>query len=349
MIEKILVFGGKGGVGKSSISAATAVRLSNLLPNKRFLLISFDIAHNISDLFSREIGNEITEITNNLWAIEPDPNIYAEMYTKELILKMKTLMKQMPLVGMLPQVEKYIDKTFTADAIPLALKNAMFFQKLLDAEDINAQDIQFDIVIADFPPTGNMIALFEIPEDQVKVMLKYSLNFYNSIKGAIKNFSKVFRQIIKPFDDHSYEARRELGKEIFNMILELEKRGERITELIHNVGSLRLVTIAEKPSFEEIKRARELTQKYIQLDGIHINMLIPKKHTKKCKFCSQISTIQKRYLLEIKNEFKNLKMWESDRLKEEPIGLEGLKKLAKEIYKDAETDDILSPKRQNKR
>ncbi|MFX1402213.1 MAG: ArsA family ATPase, partial [Promethearchaeota archaeon] len=300
MIEKIIVLGGKGGVGKSSISAATAVKLSELLPDKRILLISFDIAHNLSDIFGTTINSEITPILANLWAIEPDPDSYAEEYTKDLVEKMKTLTKQMPIIGNLPQIEKFINTTFTADSIPLALKNAMFFQKLLDAEDINTQDIQFDIIVADFPPTGNMVALFEIPEDQVKVVLKYSLNFYNSIRGAIKNLSKMFRQIIKPFDDGSYEKRRELGKEIFNMVVELERRGERISELIHNVGSLRLVSIAEKPSFEEIKRARDMTKKYIQLDAIHINMLIPKKHAKKCNFCGQISSIQNKYLIEIK-------------------------------------------------
>ncbi|MFX1554810.1 MAG: TRC40/GET3/ArsA family transport-energizing ATPase [Promethearchaeota archaeon] len=302
-MERIIVLGGKGGVGKSSISAATAVLLSELLPDKKFLLISFDMAHNLSDLFKLEIGNKLTLLTKNLWGIEPDADSYAKKYTKDLIEKMKTLTKQMPLVGKIPQIEKFIDTTFTADSIPLALKNAMFFQKILDAEDINNQDIQFDIIIADFPPTANMITLFEIPEDQVKVVLKYSLNFYNSIKGAIRHFSKMWRNIIKPFNN--YEERRELGKEIFNMIVELEKRGERISYLIHDIGSLRLVTIAEKPSFEEIKRARELTKKYIQLDGIHINMLIPKKHAKKCNFCSQISSIQEKYLLEIKNEFHN--------------------------------------------
>ena len=244
MIESILVFGGKGGVGKSSISAATAVLLSDVLPEKKILVLSFDVAHNLSDLFNCEIGNKMTQITKNLWAIEPDPDKYAESYTKNLIEKMKLLMKEMPLIGKLPQVETYIDETFTSDSIPLALKNAMFFQKILDAEDINNEEIQFDLIVADFPPTGNMVALFEIPEDQAKVMLKYSINFYNSIKDAIKNFSKVLRQIIKPFDD--YEKRRELGKEIVNMMIELEKRGERITDLIHNVGSLRLVTIAEK-------------------------------------------------------------------------------------------------------
>jgi anion-transporting ArsA/GET3 family ATPase len=186
-----------------------------------------------------------------------------------------------------------------------------------------------------------MVALFEIPEDQVKVVLKYSLNFYNSVKGAIRNFSKVFRQLIKPFDD--YEKRKELGREIFNMIVELEKRGERITELIHKVGSLRLVSIAEKPSFEEIKRARDLTAKYIELDAVHINMLIPKKHAKKCKFCGQISSIQQKYLIDIKDEFKAMKIWESDRLNEEPIGFDGLMALAEEIYGNTPISEILNP------
>jgi anion-transporting ArsA/GET3 family ATPase len=267
--------------------------------------------------------------------------VYAEEYTRDLIEKMKNLMKEMPIVGMIPQIEKYIDTTFTSDSIPLALKNAMFFQKILDAEDINSQDMQFDIIIADFPPTGNMVALFEIPEDQVKVVLKYSLNFYNSVKSAIRNFSKVFRQLIKPFDD--YEKRKELGREIFNMIVDLEKRGERITELIHNVGSLRLVSIAEKPSFEEIKRARDLTARYIDLDAVHINMLIPKKHAKKCKFCGQISSIQQKYLMDIKDEFKSMKIWESDRLQEEPIGFDGLIALADEIYGESKASEILNP------
>jgi len=343
MIEKILVLGGKGGVGKSSISAATAVLLSDYLPEKKILLISFDMAHNLSDLLSKDIGNAITPITSNLWAIEPDANVYAEIYTKDLVDKMKTLTKQMPFVGRIPQIEEFIDTTFTTDSIPLALKNAMFFQKILDAEDKNSYEVQFDIIVADFPPTANMITLFEIPEDQVKVVLKYSLNFFNSIKDAMKNFSNMFRQILHPFDN-DYEKRKELGKEIFNMMVDLEKRGERISDLIHNVGSLRLVSIAEKPSFEEVKRARDLTNKYINLDAVHINMIIPKKHAKKCDFCGQISSIQQKYLVEINNEFKNKKIWESNRLIEEPIGLDGLKKLAFEIYGDSNADDILTPK-----
>ena len=146
-MERIIVLGGKGGVGKSSISAATALKLSQLLPNKKILIISFDMAHNLSDLFLKEIGNKITQLSNNLWGIEPDPNIYAEEYTRNLLVKMKALMKQMPFVGFIPQIENFINTTFTSDSIPLALKNAIFFQKILDAEDLT-QEIQFDIIIA---------------------------------------------------------------------------------------------------------------------------------------------------------------------------------------------------------
>ena len=68
----------------------------------------------------------------------------------------------------------------------------MFFQKILDAEDTiyrkDAEEIDFDILVADFPPTGNMIALFDVPEDTVKVVLKYSLNFYTLKNQVLRLF-----------------------------------------------------------------------------------------------------------------------------------------------------------------
>ena len=216
----------------------------------------------------------------------------------------------------------------------------MFFQKILDAEDVNAQGLRFDVIVADFPPTANMLALFDIPEDQVKVVLKYSLNFYNSIKHALKGVSKMFRKMLHPFEQEG--NRMSVGDEIVKMLNELEQKGERISNLIHGVGSLRLVTTAEKPSFEEIKRARDLTDKYIQLEGVHINMITPE--SKKCNFCHNIRSTQLKYLGEIKNEFKKTKIWESNRLKDEPIGLDGLRNLAHEIYGNASAMEILHPK-----
>ncbi|MFX1397448.1 MAG: ArsA family ATPase [Promethearchaeota archaeon] len=342
MIERIIVLGGKGGVGKSTISASTAIKISDSLPDKKVLLISFDMAHNLSDLFKTNIGGKLTQLTNNLWGIEPDPNIYAEEYTKEFSEKMRALMKKMPIIGSIPQIKTFIEKTFNSNSIPLALKNSMFFQKILDAEDLT-EGIQFDIIVADFPPTGNMIALFEIPEDQVKLILKYSLNVFNSIKDTLRGVRKAMVKMIKPFSQDN-EARKQLSRDIYNMLQDLDARGDRITELIHDVGSLRLVTIAEKPSFEEIKRARELSKRFISLDAIHANMLIPEKHAKKCQFCGKIREIQQGYMEDIRTEFSNIKIWESKRFEREPIGLGRLREFAKEVYKDMDVNGILYPK-----
>jgi anion-transporting ArsA/GET3 family ATPase len=222
----------------------------------------------------------------------------------------------------------------------------MFFQKILDAEDSIYRDktadaIDFDIIVADFPPTGNMVALFEIPEDTVKVLLKYSLNVYNSIKGTIRGVTKIATKLIKPFGNK--EERKALAEEVLDMLQQLEERGERISDLIKNRGTLRLVTIAEKPSFEEIKRARDLTKRYIQLDGVHINMLIPENAAKDCNFCQSLRSNQLKYTKEIEKEFEKLEIWRSNRLKTEPIGIEGLRTLAKEIYGDLTADKILEP------
>jgi len=352
MIERIIVLGGKGGVGKSTISAATAVVLSDLLPEKKILLISFDIAHNLSDLFAQDVGDKLTKLTDNLWGIEPDPNVYAEEYTRNFNSKMRELLKRMPIVGHIPQIKNFIDNTMTSDSIPLALKNSMFFQKILDADSSiyraqNVEAIDFDIVVADFPPTGNMIALFEIPDDQIRVLLKYTLNFFNSIRDSMKKFQKKMMKplftLLSPVG--SGDERKEIGKEIFTMLQELEERGSRISELIHQKGSLRLVTIAEKPSFEEIKRARDLSEKYISLDGVHINMLTPKKSAKKCKFCGKMHEHQTKYIDDIRKEFQKLKIWESDKLEDEPIGLDGLRRLAREVYGDVSANQITQPQK----
>ena len=152
---------------------------------------------------------------------------------------------------------------------------------------------------------------------------------------------KPITKLLIPVSDK--DTRREIGKEVFTMLQELEERGTRISQLIHERGSLRLVTIAEKPSFEEIKRARDLSKKYISLDAVHINMITPEKAAKKCKFCGKMHEHQTKYINEIKEEFKNLKIWESHRLEDEPIGLDGLRRLAHEVYRGIKIEEILTP------
>lgn len=351
-MEALLVYGGKGGVGKSSISTSTAVKLAQLAPNKNILLISFDIAHNLSDLLGVEVGNEVKKITNNLYAVEPDPEKYAEKYTRKLAEKMRALAKSMPIVGMMPSLEEFIEKTFTANSIPLALKNSIFFQKILDADEIiegvgEEQDefskIKFDIVVADFPPTGNMIALFEIPKNQIQILLKYTLETMAQVHEFMKGLKRITK-VFNPFGWGRTDEQKNQAKEIVTMLKELERRGTRVTTLLKEQGSLRLVTIAEKPSFEEVKRAEELSKEYINVDAVHINGIIQDKFTQNCEMCRIQKENQVKYIEKIKEYFANIKVWTSHKLTIEPIGLDGLLTLANEVYgKEITLDEIINP------
>lgn len=354
MLEHLLVFGGKGGVGKSTISAATALKIADMLPEKKVLLISFDIAHNLSDLFKTEIGNNICQVTDNLWAIEPNPDEYAEKYTKEFSAKARKLVKSFPIVGAINELEKFIDDTFTSNSIPLALKNSMFFQAILDAdhpiENLEMGDVKqtpFNIIVADFPPTGNMIALFEIPENHIQQLLKYTLEMINHVQKFMVSVRKVTK-VINPLswlkrETEEEKEKRAIAKELLDDLHSLEIRGKRISQLMKSVGSLRLVTIAEKPSVEEAKRARELSLPYIHVEGIHVNRLMNKSNADECKFCNKLYTSQQKYFSMINEEFKDITVWPSEHLENEPIGLEGLRELANEVYKTNEISSILNP------
>ncbi len=380
-MDNLIVFGGKGGVGKSSISAATAVYLADQLKNKQILLISFDIAHNLSDLFDKNIGNDVTQITDNLFAIEPDPDKYAERYTGELAKKARILIKSSKIISMIPDLEAIITDSLQSKNIPLAMKNSLFFQSIIDAENpmaeigekqmrykgIDQDDSTpiderkkipaFDILVCDFPPTGNMIALFEVPKDNAQRSMKFSLRVISSVQNSFNSIKKltkwakpaawVAKGIIKDERNDDYkldkEEKKNLAQDILDILHDMELRSSRISSIMKGIGSLRLVSIAEKPSFEEVKRAKIMSEPYISIDGLHINRLIPEDERGRSKYLDNLYNYQEKYQKLIHAEFSELKIWESHLLDHPPIGFKGLIELANNIYDNSPIEDILNP------
>jgi arsenite-transporting ATPase len=380
-MENLIVFGGKGGVGKSSISASTAVYLADQLKNKKILLISFDIAHNLSDLFDKNIGNDVTQITDNLFAIEPDPDKYAERYTGELAKKARILIKSSKIISMIPDLETIITESLQSKNIPLAMKNSLFFQSIIDTENpmadigekqmrykgINQDDSTpmearkripaFDILICDFPPTGNMIALFEVPQDNAQRSMKFSLRVISSVQNSFNSLKKITKWakpatwiakgIIKDERNDDFkldkEEKKNLAQDILDILHDMEMRSSRISSIIKGIGSLRLVSIAEKPSFEEVKRAKIMSEPYIFIDGLHINRLIPEDERGRSTYLDNLYVYQEKYQKLIQEEFSELKIWESHLLDHPPIGLEGLMELANNIYNNTPIEEILNP------
>lgn len=146
-----LFFTGKGGVGKTSISCATAIKLAE--DGKKILLVSTDPASNVGQVFSQTIGNTITPISAvpNLSAIEIDPQAAAEEYRNKIIGPIKDSLPE----AVIQSITEQLSGACTTEI-------AAFdeFTGLLTDKEITSQ---FDHIIFDTAPTGHTIRLLQLP------------------------------------------------------------------------------------------------------------------------------------------------------------------------------------------
>lgn len=146
---RFLFFTGKGGVGKTSIACATAIRLAEA--GRRVLLVSTDPASNVGQVFGIEIGDRITAIAAvpGLFALEIDPEAAAQAYRDRIVG---------PVRGRLPEVVvKGIEEQLSGAC---ATEIAAFdeFTGLLVASDLTSA---YDHIIFDTAPTGHTLLLLD--------------------------------------------------------------------------------------------------------------------------------------------------------------------------------------------
>ncbi|MFC7143196.1 arsenical pump-driving ATPase [Halosimplex aquaticum] len=146
---EFVFFSGKGGVGKSTVSCATATWLAD--NDYETLLVTTDPAPNLSDIFGQQIGHEVTEIEGieNLSAIEIDPDTAAEEYRQETIEPMRQLLDD-------EEIETIEEQLNSPCVDEIAA-----FDNFVDFMD----SPEYDVVVFDTAPTGHTIRLMELPSD----------------------------------------------------------------------------------------------------------------------------------------------------------------------------------------
>ncbi|WP_105739603.1 arsenite efflux transporter ATPase subunit ArsA [Cronobacter dublinensis] len=150
-IPPYLFFTGKGGVGKTSISCATAIRLAE--QGKRVLLVSTDPASNVGQVFDQAIGNTIRPVTAvpGLSALEIDPQEAAQQYRSRIVD---------PIKGLLPDdVVNSISEQLSGACTTEIAAFDEFTGLLTDASLLT----RFDHIIFDTAPTGHTIRLLQLP------------------------------------------------------------------------------------------------------------------------------------------------------------------------------------------
>ena len=150
-ITPYIFFTGKGGVGKTSLASATAVKLAD--EGKSVLLISTDPASNLKEVLESDITEKITEVNGvpNLHAVNIDPELSAEEYRNRVISPMEDILPE-------HEIEKIREELSGACTTEIAA-----FDEFARYVAGNEEDEPYDVIIFDTAPTGHTLRLLELP------------------------------------------------------------------------------------------------------------------------------------------------------------------------------------------
>jgi arsenite-transporting ATPase len=247
-----LFFGGKGGVGKTTCSAAVALALSE--QGRRVLLVSTDPAHSTSDIFEKSIGSIERELKPGLWALEIDAQAEAARYIRAV----KQDIERMFSASVIRQAHKQIEM---AAASPGLVEVAML-DRMIDL--IVDRERSYDSIIFDTAPTGHTLQLLRMPEAMtawIQALVRHRRVLLEMERGSDEPVSAVLAE--DP------------------VLAALERRRQRLEELRNTIvdrsrTSFVLVTIPERLAIEETARAAEvLSETALTVGGLIVNRVLP--------------------------------------------------------------------------
>jgi arsenite/tail-anchored protein-transporting ATPase len=299
--------GGKGGVGKTTVSAATALWMAE--QGKKTLVISTDPAHSLSDSLERPIGHYPTPIIENLFAVEVDPEVAMEQYQA----KMKEQQELNPGMGM-DMMQDQMDMAAMAPGIDETAAFDIFMQYMTTDE--------YDIVIFDTAPTGHTLRLLSFPE-----MMDSWVGKMIKVRRQVGSMAKAFKNIMPFMGDEDEEDKALEDMEVTKKRI----REARDVMADPNRTSFKMVVIPEEMSIYESERAMEALKKYnIHSDGVIVNQILPEGTH--CEFCESRRKLQQKRLQSIQEKFSDQLVAELPLLNTEAKGIETLEQVAEMLY-----------------
>lgn len=304
---RIIVHTGKGGVGKTSISAATALRCAEM--GLKTIVLSTDTAHSLGDSLEKEIGPEPVEIYPNLWAQEVDARYSMDKYWGSFQKYMVALFSKQG-------VEDVVAEEVTI--LPGLEEGA----HLLWINKYVKED-QFDVLIVDAAPTAETLRLLSLP-DVTRWWFERILTLTRGVSKIIRPISKLMRRNDSVPEEDAWEQVQTL----FNT---LDKVRQLLTD--PEMSSIRLVVNPEKMVIKETQR----TYTYLNLygyatDAILCNRIIPPEVSD--PYFTMWKANQQDNISFIGEAFGELPLLKSPLFGNEVSGLDALHKLAHELYGD---------------
>ncbi len=306
---RIILYLGKGGVGKTTVSAATAVRSAAL--GKRTLVVSTDLAHSLADCLQKPLTSVPQELAPNLWAQEV--NVLDEMrrgWGKVQESMSKVLRKR----GM--------DAVMAEE---LALIPGM--DEIFSLINIyrNARESNFDVVIIDAAPTGETVRLLSMPDT-----FQWYANRFTNLPSGPLNLARPFLKALMPSTD------------VLDSLKALSERVAMLREVLSNpeCSSYRPVVNPERMVIKEALRAETYLALFgYPIDGVVCNRVLQADNYQDA-FMQEMYSTQEKLRQQIHQTFAPLPIWESPYYAHEVLGIEALGKLGETIFGEQDPTQV---------
>jgi arsenite-transporting ATPase len=311
---RTILYTGKGGVGKTSVAAATALKAS--LAGKKVLVMSTDPAHSLADVFDTEIGQEPKEITPGLWAQEMDHTSMIEENWSEIQGYMTTLF------------EWQGADTLAAEELAMLPGMDELFGLLMVRR--HNQEGRYDALILDAAPTGETLKLLSLP-DHMNWYVEKIFPIQRRAAKLVRPFASRAKSLPPLPEDSVFAA----GQRFYEAIASVE---EILTD--RESASVRLVLNAEKMVIAEARRAYTYLNLYdYGVDALVVNRLLPKSVSD--PYFARWHDAQARHMRTIKESFDPIPILTARLFDREMFGLEALGTLAEDVFEDAEPLEVL--------
>ncbi|MEM6425929.1 MAG: TRC40/GET3/ArsA family transport-energizing ATPase [Cyanobacteria bacterium P01_H01_bin.119] len=305
---RVILMTGKGGVGKTSVAAATGLRCAEL--GYKTLVLSTDPAHSLADSFDQELSHEPHQVKPNLWGAELDA--------------------LMELEGNWGAVKRYITQVLQArgldgvEAEELAILPGMDEIFSLVRMKRHHDEGEFDVLIIDSAPTGTALRLLSLPE----VAGWYMRRFYKPLQSVSAVLRPIVEPLFRPVAGFSLP-----NKEVMDAPYEFYEQLEALEKVLTDPAktSVRLVTNPERMVIKESLRAHAYLSLYnVGTDLVVANRIIPDAVAD--PFFQRWKENQQQYRQEIHENFHPLPVKEVPLYSEEMCGLKALERLKETLY-----------------
>ena len=284
---KMVMFGGKGGVGKTSCAASSAIWAAE--HGRNTLIISTDPAHSLGDSLGIDLAPGVpTPIAGieNLTALEINPKVNMADFQG---LTNINPMEEMGMSGLMENLPLFGDMEELTSMTPPGIDEALAFGKILEFVET---DHDYDLIVFDTAPTGHTLRFLSLPETLsgwIGKLIKMRVKIGNMFGAVKRMFSREEKK-----EDNSLEVLERLNDSIINA-------RDDLTNPIKN--SFIIVMIPEEMAITETGRLlNELVKNNIPVSNIVVNQIY-QDTTELCEFCKARRKMQGKNLVKIKEVF----------------------------------------------